>query len=153
MDISQFEKNDWDHLHDVVYGVCLKKSTREELEKVFDSLPRHLKFMAYEHGMNDTVFREEAYEHLREKRSKEIEEKEKIDNERNALFTVWVVKMFNEGRLWFSNRPGAVGEPDVDELDVVVEFAGGPERIGNDGSGSFSWRELQKMAEEQGLLK
>ena len=153
MDISQFEKNDWDHLHDVVYNVTHKTSTREELEKVFESLPKKLKFMAYEHGMNDTVFREEAYRHLREKRNEEIEAKDKINNERNEKFTLLVVKMFNEGKLWFSNRTGVFGEPDIDELDVIVEFSGGPERIGNDGSGSFSWRELQGMAEEQGLLK
>jgi len=153
MEIASFDKNDWDHLHDVVFDVTWKKSTREELEKVFDSLPIDLKHLAYQWGMNDTVFREKAHDYLKEKHAIEYEAKNKADNERNALFTVWVVKMLNEGRLCFSNRPGVVGEPDVDELDVVVEFAGGPERIGNDGSGSFSWRELQKMAEEQGLLK
>lgn len=153
MDISTFDKNDWDHLHDVVYNVTDKKSTREELEVIFNSLPIDLKHLAYQWGMSDTVFRDNAIEYLQEKHNIEYDAKSKADNERNALFTAWVVKMLNEGRLWFSNRPGVIGEPDIDELDVVVEFAGGPERIGNDGSGSFSWRELQKMAEEQGLLK
>lgn len=153
MNIAQFDKNDWDHLHDIVFDIKWRKSTREELEKIFETLPRNLKFMAYEHGMNDTVFREKALEYLREKHNAECEAKNKADTERNALFAAWVAKMLNEGRIWFSNRPQHFDEPLTDELDVIVEFAGGPERIGNDGSGSFSWRDLQKMAEEQGLLK
>jgi len=153
MEITKWEDNDWNHLHDVVFYVTYKKSTREELEKIFESLPEDLRLLACQWGMNDTVFRDNTIEYLQEKHTMEHEAKNKADNERNALFTAWVVKMFNEGRLWFDNRPGVIGEPDIDELDVIVEFAGGPERIGNDGSGSFSWRELQKMAEEQGLLK
>lgn len=153
MEISNFDKNDWDHLHDVVYDVTWKKSTREELEKVFDSLPIDLKHLAYQWGMNDTVFREKAHSYLREKKNQEIEAQEKINTERNALFAAWVMKAIGEGKIWFSNRPGVIGEPEIDELDVVVEFAGGPESIGNDGSGSFSWRDLQKLAEQQGLLK
>ncbi len=153
MNISEFDKNDWAHLHDVVYGIYHKDSTREELEKVFDSLPREIKFIAYEHGMNDTVFREDAAEYLREKHNEEYEAKNKADNERNASFAAWVMKGIGDGRIYFSNRPQYYGEPQADELDVVVEFAGGPEVIGNDGSGSFSWRNLQKMVEEQGLLK
>jgi len=153
MNIAEFEKNDWDHLHDVVYNVTGKKSTREELEKVFDSLSTHIKHLAYEWGMNDTVFREDAAEYLREKRNAEYEAKNKADNERNASFAAWVMKAIGEGRIFFSNRPQYYDEPKADELDVVVEFAGGPEVIGNDGSGGFSWRDLQRMAEEQGLLK
>jgi hypothetical protein len=149
MNISQFEKNDWDHLSDVVYGIYHKERTREELEKIFESLPRNLKFIAYEHGMNDTVFRDGTHTYLREEHNKEIEAKDKT----NALFAAWVMKAIGDGRIWFSTRPGVWGEPEIDELDVVVEFAGGPERIGNDGSGSFSWRDLQKLAEQQGLLK
>jgi hypothetical protein len=153
MNIAEFEKNDWDHLHDVVYNVTGKKSTREELEKVFDSLSSHLKHLAYEWGMNDTVFREDAAEYLREKHNAEYEAKNKADNERNASFAAWVMKAIGDGRIYFSNRPQYYGESPTDELDVVVEFAGGPEVIGNDGSGSFSWRDLQRMVEEQGLLK
>lgn len=66
MNIEDFDKNDWAHLHDVVYNVTGKKSTREELEKVFDSLPSHLKHLAYEWGMNDTVFRDDTYDFLKE---------------------------------------------------------------------------------------
>jgi hypothetical protein len=95
------------------------------------------------------VFRDETHTYLREKLNKEIEARDKL----NALFAAWVAKMFSEGRLWFNNRPGVFGGPEIDELDVVVEFSGGSESIGNDGSGSFSWRDLQKMTEDQGLLK
>lgn len=153
MDISSFEKNDWDHLHDVVLNVTCKKSTREELEVIFESLSVELKHLAYEWGMNDTVFREKAYDFLMQELSKKVREKYEENEKRNKLFAIWVVNMIKDGRIWFSTRPGFVGEPDIDEVDVVVEFAGGPESVGNDGSGSFSWRDLQGMAEEQGLLK
>lgn len=88
-----------------------------------------------------------------EKENARILAKMDADDERNKKFGAFVIEMIQSGRMWFSQRPGVYGEPEIDEVDVVVEFAGGPERIGNDGSGSFSWRELQGMAEEQGLLK
>lgn len=148
MNISEFDENDWAHLHDVVYGIYHRDSTRDELEKIFESLPRELKFIAYEHGMNDTVFRDDTHMHLRNKKNLEIEHKDNL----NHAFTVWVIKMLNEGRISFHTRPGVWGEPDIDELDIIVEFPAGGEVIGNDGSGTFSWRDLQKMAEKQGLL-
>lgn len=153
MDIKDFEQSDWNYLHDVVFNVTGKSVKNEELEIIFNTLPSHLKHLAYEWGMNDTVFREEAAEYLREKHNVEYEAKNKADNERNASFAAWVMKEIGDGRIYFSNRPQYYGEPQIDELDVVVEFSGEPEVIGNDGSGSFSWRNLQKMVEEQGLLK
>ncbi len=72
---------------------------------------------------------------------------------RSEKFTALVAKWLIEGKLWFDKRPGVVGEPEIDELDIVLNFPAGGERIGNDGSGSFTWREVMGMAEEQGLLK
>lgn len=149
MNIEEINENDWDHLHDVVYNVTGKKSNREELVIIFESLSDKLKFMAYDYGMNDTVFRDKVFEYLQENKNEEIS----LVNEKKIMFTTWVVKMLNEGRICFSKRPNVIGEPDVDELDIFVEFAGGLESIGNDGSGTFSWRDLQIMADEQGLLK
>ena len=138
MDIGDFEKNDWDHMHDVVLHVTHKSSTMRELIEFYKSLPEHLHELAEEWGMNDTVFREEAIEFLREKENARITAKLDADEARGKKFSAWVIQAITEGRIWFSTRPNTFGEPDVDELDVVVEFAGGPERIGNDGSGSFS---------------
>jgi len=153
MDIATFDKNDWAHLHDIVYDTTDKKSTREELENIFNSLPHDLRHLAYQWGMNDTVFRDKAYDFLREKNNERISAKINEDSERSRKFSLFIINMLQEGRLWFSVRPGVYGEPEVDELDTVIEFPGGTERIGNDGSGSFSWRDIERLAEEQGLLK
>ncbi len=153
MNIDNFQKNDWDHMHDVVLSVIHKSCTMRELIEFYKSLPEDLHELAEEWGMNDTVFRENAYEFLREKENARIISKLDADEARNKKFSAWIVKMIGEGRIWFSVRPNVVGEKEADELDVVVEFAGGPERIGNDGSGSYSWRELESIAEAQGLLK
>jgi len=153
MDIATFDKNDWAHLHDIVYDTTDKKSTREELENIFNSLPHDLRHLAYQWGMNDIVFRDKAYDFLREKNNERISAKINEDSERSRKFSLFIINMLQEGRLWFSVRPGVYGEPEVDELDTVIEFPGGTERIGNDGSGSFSWRDIERLAEEQGLLK
>lgn len=59
-----FVKNDWDHLHDCWFHVYNTKPTREQLEKMFDSLPDRLQILAEEWGCNDTVFRDDLIEHL-----------------------------------------------------------------------------------------
>ena len=60
-----FDKNDWDHLHDVIldatWNTTKKQCSQKELEKIFESLPAHLKEMAIKWGMNDTVFRDEVW--------------------------------------------------------------------------------------------
>ena len=54
-------------LHDVVFNVTGKSVKNEELESIFNTLPSHLKHLAYEWGMNDTVFRDDTYVYLKEK--------------------------------------------------------------------------------------
>lgn len=67
MNITDFEQSDWNHLHDVVFNVTGKSVKNEELESIFNTLPSHLKHLAYEWGMNDTVFRDDTYVYLKEK--------------------------------------------------------------------------------------
>ena len=66
MGIEEFDKNDWDHMHDCVldatWDTVKKKSTREELIEIFNTLPTHLQAEAYEFGMNDTLWREDFIE-------------------------------------------------------------------------------------------
>ena len=62
-----FDKNDWAHLHDVVLETMDKSLSKEELIIIFNNLPSDLQHMAYEWGMNDTVFRDLTYEHLEKK--------------------------------------------------------------------------------------
>ena len=64
--ISQFDKNDWDHLHDVIMCATAQKTTMTQRIAVFNSLPEELKEEAYECGMNDTCVREKIIEHLLE---------------------------------------------------------------------------------------
>lgn len=58
IDLTEFEKNDWNHLHDCIYHVTGKKSTQQELEKLFLLIPEDLQLDAVECGMNDTLWRE-----------------------------------------------------------------------------------------------
>ena len=60
-----FNKNEWDHFHDVVFDSTGKNKCREELLEIFQSLPINLKNDAYTYGMNDTVFRDNVYEYLK----------------------------------------------------------------------------------------
>lgn len=55
-----FTRNDWNHLHDCWVHVKDTKPTQEQLEQLFQELPRDLQFLADEWGMNDTVFREKV---------------------------------------------------------------------------------------------
>ncbi len=60
--------------HDVVYDVLCKLNPDKKVSKlpddflmaVFGILPEHIRFTAYQWGMGDTVFRDEAYVYLLE---------------------------------------------------------------------------------------
>ncbi len=65
--MQNFDDNDWNHLHDCIFHVKKTKSTRNELEKIFVTLPFNLKEEAIEWGMNDTLWRDKFityYENL-----------------------------------------------------------------------------------------
>ena len=61
---QQFDENDWAHLHDVILSATGKISSREELIEFYKTLPVSMQHLAEEWGMNDTVFRDNVYEHL-----------------------------------------------------------------------------------------
>lgn len=46
---------------DALYEAFGREFSEEEALVKFEELPRHTQFIAYEWGMNDTVFRDEAY--------------------------------------------------------------------------------------------
>jgi hypothetical protein len=52
--------------HDVCLGLCGKSLNLEELKKYFDMLPENIKSIAIEWTTSDTVFRDMAYEYLKE---------------------------------------------------------------------------------------
>jgi hypothetical protein len=62
--MRQFEKNEWNHLHDVVLSATWDKSkklSQSELEDLFEEFPEHIKEDAYRLGLNDSVVSEDIY--------------------------------------------------------------------------------------------
>lgn len=65
-----FDDSDWNAFHDVVVDILKPDSLggseldRNTLKKVYDILPEHIKAIATQWGMGDTVFRNAAYEYL-----------------------------------------------------------------------------------------
>jgi hypothetical protein len=63
--MRQFEKNEWNHLHDVVlsatWNTSKLKLSQSELEDLFEKFPEHIKEDAYHWGLNDTVVRDSIY--------------------------------------------------------------------------------------------
>jgi len=61
-----FNKNDWNHFHDVVLDATREDGrlslTQEEMESLFWELPESLRKMAYVWGMNDTPWRDKFYD-------------------------------------------------------------------------------------------
>jgi hypothetical protein len=60
----ELEDEDFPSLHDVVYEVTGYSYTNEELLKIFIKLPEDILLDAAKWGMNDTVVRDNIYEHL-----------------------------------------------------------------------------------------
>jgi hypothetical protein len=62
----EFEKNDWDHMHDCILDATHETDalslSQEELETLFMELPREMRMDAFSHGMNDTPWRDNLYE-------------------------------------------------------------------------------------------
>lgn len=61
--VNKFNKNDWDHFHDVILDATWLTSktnlTQSEMEKMYLTLPLELKQDAVKYGMNDTCWRDE----------------------------------------------------------------------------------------------
>jgi hypothetical protein len=57
-----FTANDWNHLHDAILDATWKGEQKscslKEMVEIYRELPHHLKEIAIQWGMNDTVFRE-----------------------------------------------------------------------------------------------
>lgn len=62
---SELFDDDWDGLH-VIIGTLDIQPTKEQAEIIFDKLPISVQEIAFKWGMNDTVFRDYAYEAIEE---------------------------------------------------------------------------------------
>jgi hypothetical protein len=63
---TPFTQNDWDHLSSCWLTVKHTKLSHEELESLFQLLPNYIQHLGDQHGMNDTVFRDEVIQWLSE---------------------------------------------------------------------------------------
>ena len=57
--IKDFDKNDWDHMHDCMFSISGKKPSQDEMLTTFNTMPGELQLEAAEFGMNDTVWRDQ----------------------------------------------------------------------------------------------
>lgn len=60
------EKEDYAAIHGVVLSVTGHSFTNDQLQTIWDNLPEDIKGTAIEWGCDDTVFRDNLYEHLEE---------------------------------------------------------------------------------------
>jgi hypothetical protein len=66
-------KIEYDGLHDVMVDVLEKRTYSDlEVQDCFNSLPAHIQFIAFEWGSSDTVFRDEAYTFLKNKKEHKV---------------------------------------------------------------------------------
>jgi hypothetical protein len=76
--MRQFEKNEWNHLHDVVlsatWDTSKLKLSQSELEYLFEELPEHIKEDVYRWGLNDTVVRDSIYVWIKKNNIQERED-------------------------------------------------------------------------------
>jgi hypothetical protein len=76
--MRQFEKNEWNHLHDVVlsatWDTSKLKLSQSELEYLFEELPEYIKEDVYRWGLNDTVVRDSIYVWIKKNNIQERED-------------------------------------------------------------------------------
>ena len=56
-----FDQLEWDSFHDVVLDAMKISLNQEGLETIFWQLPEHTRALAFQWGLSDTVFRDDAY--------------------------------------------------------------------------------------------
>jgi len=60
----ELEKEDYDAMYDVIFGVKGFQPTNDQIQEIWDSLPEHIKGTALQWGCSDSVFRDNMYEWL-----------------------------------------------------------------------------------------
>lgn len=63
-----FAGDGWESFHDVLFELDEQERTPEQLRLVFEALPEVVRDIAHCWGLGDTVFRDEAFVYLRDKR-------------------------------------------------------------------------------------
>lgn len=57
--MDSLTRNDWDHLHDMVFDVTGRSPSREELYAIFLEMPERLQSSSILYGMSDTPWRDD----------------------------------------------------------------------------------------------
>lgn len=65
LQIKEFTKNDWAHLHDVILTVLGVSMDNKKLKEIFRTLPEEIKNDAFEFGLSDTLVRDNIHEHIK----------------------------------------------------------------------------------------
>jgi hypothetical protein len=65
----ELEQDDFNHMYDVIYEVTDVEPTNAEMQAIWDELPDHIKGTAIEWGTSDTVFRDNLYKYLTDKKN------------------------------------------------------------------------------------
>lgn len=64
--IYELYDRDYDYLHDIVYELTQEDTPKDQLEVMFQALPKHLKAEASTYGISDSVVRDDIYVYLKE---------------------------------------------------------------------------------------
>ena len=62
--IVELEREDFDAMHDVIFGVKGYEPTDAQIQETWNLLPEGIQGLAIQWGCNDTVFRDEMYKWL-----------------------------------------------------------------------------------------
>jgi hypothetical protein len=58
------DASEWESFHDVILELTDISYSKETLKDMFRCLPKHVQHIAFEWGLSDTVFRNEAYSYI-----------------------------------------------------------------------------------------
>ena len=97
IDLSAFDKNDWDHLHDCILHVTGNKSTKDELITIFKEMDVDMQLDVLKFGMNDTCWRDEFIEWFTEI----VKTDEKCPDCSAALINLWSGVKCSKCDYWF----------------------------------------------------
>lgn len=66
------EAEDFAAMHDVILEVYGKSPSQEQIQLIWDKTPDYIQGIAIQWGTNDTVFRDDLYEWLKENKDENI---------------------------------------------------------------------------------
>ena len=59
------QQHDVDSFSDAIFEATNVQYSKQELMEIFEKLPRDIRFTAYQWSLSDSVFRDDAYDHIK----------------------------------------------------------------------------------------